>query len=81
MARRGDRIRCTVNFDEKKQEKDGKAQVPVFYTLNGKKIIIKGEESGDIFMDYDKPLFPFIAMTEGSSVLAKVRTLLEACSF
>ena len=72
MARRGDRIRCTVMFDNK-QEKSGKVQVPVFFTLNGRKIIIKGGES-QIFMDYEEPLFPYIGMTDGSRVLAKVST-------
>ena len=71
MARRGDRVRCTVLF-EGMQEGSGK--VPVFFTLNGKKIIIRG---GDIFMDYDGsgPLFPHIGLTDGSSVLVKVRTV------
>ena len=74
-ARRGDRIRCTVLFQEKR-DADGK--IPVFFTLNGSDIILqRGEspESSLIFMDFKEPLFPFIGMTEGSSVLAKVRTL------
>ena len=69
MARRGDRIRCTVMI-ENKWEIDGK--VPVVFTLNGKKIIMEnGEEQ--IFMDADKPLYPFIAMTDGCIALVKVR--------
>ena len=70
VAVRGDRIRCTVMF-ENAQERDGKIQVPIFFTLNGKKIIIRdgGEQ---VFMDSDKPLYPYIGMTDGCSVLAKV---------
>ena len=78
MARRGDRIRCTVLF-QKKRDADGK--IPVFFTLNGSEIILqRGEspESSLIFMDFKEPLFPFIGMTEGSSVLAKVRTLFRS---
>ncbi|KAJ7358638.1 hypothetical protein OS493_022070 [Desmophyllum pertusum] len=68
MARRGDRIRCTVMF-ENKRERDGK--VPVVFTLNGKKIIMK-EGEDQIFMDADKPLYPCISMTDGCSVLVKM---------
>ena len=78
-ARRGDHIRCTVMF-EKKQERDGKAKVPVFFTLNGKKITF-GRGAYHHYLNCDNPLFPFICMTEGCSVLAKVRVLLEPCSF
>ncbi|KAJ7379860.1 hypothetical protein OS493_012612 [Desmophyllum pertusum] len=68
VARRGDRIRCTVMI-ENKREIDGK--VPVVFTLNGKKIIMEnGEEQ--IFMDADKPLYPFIAMTDGCIALVKM---------
>ena len=80
MARRGDRIRCTVLF-QKKRDADGK--IPVFFTLNGSEIILqRGEspESSLIFMDFKEPLFPFIGMTEGSSVLAKVRTFFRSIS-
>ena len=75
MARRGDRIRCTVLF-QKKRDADGK--IPVVFTLNGSEMILQPGESPEnslIFMDFKEPLFPFIGMTEGSSVLAKVRTL------
>ena len=77
MARQGDRIGCTLLFEEKR-EADGK--IPVFFTLNGREIILqRGEspESSLIFMDFKKSLFPFISMTEGSSVLAKVRSTLR----
>lgn len=72
MASRGDRIRCTVMF-ENAQERNGRVQVPIFYTLNGTRMIILGDNQA--FMDYDSdtPLYPYIAMTEGCSVLAKVR--------
>ena len=73
MARRGDRIRCTVMFDET-QERNGNGQVPVLFTLNGRKIITRGGES-QFFMNcvLDNALFPFIGLSEGSSVLTKVR--------
>ena len=71
-------MRCTVMF-EKKEERFGRDQVPVYFTLNGK--IISHFSQSLFYTDCDKPLFPFISMTEGSSVLAKVRTLLEPCSF
>ena len=71
MARRGDRIRCTVMFGNE-QLKDGIVQVPVMFSLNGRKIVTK-EEEDQVFMDYDKPLYPYIGMTDGCSVLAKVR--------
>ena len=61
---------------EEKQESQGKARVPICFTLNGRKILIKStrhhEETDRVFMDYDKPLYPYIGMTEGCSVLAKV---------
>ena len=69
ITRRGDRIRCTVML-QNKQEEDGKVKVPVLLTLNGKKI-----RGGDdhIAMEYDEPLYPYIGMTHGCSVLAKVK--------
>ena len=72
VASRGDRIRCTVMF-ENAQERNGRVQVPIFFTLNGTRMIILRDNQ--IFMDYDPdtPLYPYIAMTEGCSVLAKVR--------
>ena len=71
MARRGDRIRCTVMFNYKGVY-DGKVKVPVVFYRNGRKMITK--EGTDMFgIDYDKPLYPYVAMTRGVSVLAKVR--------
>ena len=78
MASRGDRIRCTVMFEDVKEKEDGKKQVPICFTLNGKRIIVEGtekdEEIDHVFMDYDhdKPLYPYISMTDGCSLLAKV---------
>ena len=61
---------------EEKQVKRGKTQVPVCFTLNGRKMLIKRtrqqEETDRVLMDYDKPLYPYIGMTDGCSVLAKV---------
>ena len=77
MARRGDRIGCTVLFEERR-DADGK--IPVFFTLNGSEIILEGGESPGkslIFVDFEKPLFPVIGMTVGSRVLAKVRSTLR----
>lgn len=75
LAFRGDQIRCTVMFEEK-QVKRGKTQVPVCFTLNGRKMLIKRtrqqEETDRVLMDYDKPLYPYIGMTDGCSVLAKM---------
>ena len=78
VASRGDRIRCTVILEDVKEKEDGKKQVPICFTLNGKRIVIESteeyEETDRVFMDYDHdvPLYPYIGMTEGCSVLAKV---------
>ena len=74
VALRGDRVLCTVMF-EKKRERKGKLQVPVLFTLNGRKIIISDEEEPEIYIDWDvdKPLYPYVSMNYGSSVVAKVR--------
>ncbi len=71
MARRGDRIRCTVMLENEKKS-DGKIQVPVVFSLNGRKILTQ-EGKDQFFIDSDKPLYPYIGMTKGSCVLAKVR--------
>ncbi len=68
MARRGDRIRCTVLFGD---EKDEKVQVSVMFSLNGR-IIITKEREDQFFMDSDKQLYPYVCMLHGGSVLAKV---------
>ena len=79
MAYRGDRIRCTVMF-ENKQEKNGKIQVPVVFTLNGRKIVILDQNKPEVFMDSDQQLFPYIGMNFGCSVVAMVRTPFDLCS-
>lgn len=73
VAFRGDRVLCTVMF-EKKRERKGKRQVAVLFTLNGRKIIISDEEEPEIYIDWDidKPLYPYVSMNYGSSVVAKV---------
>lgn len=45
------------------------------FTLNGRKIIISDEEEPEIYIDWDidKPLYPYVSMNYGSSVVAKVR--------
>ena len=73
VALRGDRVRCTVKFEDE-QERNGKLQVPVLFTLNGRKIMIHDGEDSEFFMDSDKPLFPYIGMNDGCSVVAKVRS-------
>lgn len=73
MAFRGDRIRCTVMFDDKKEE-NGKKLVPVVFTLNGRKIIIHDQNEPEVLMDSDQELFPYIGMNFGCSVVAMVRT-------
>ena len=78
---------------EGKRERDGKGQVPVFFTVNGKKIIVQDEDENEdenrvkdedershFYLDCGNPLFPYVCLTEGCSVLAKVRTLPEVCS-
>ena len=70
MASRGDRICCTLNFGNEIIN-DGNKQVPVSFFLNGKKMITK-EGEDQFFMDSDKPLYPYIGMTNGCSAWAKV---------
>lgn len=86
VARQGDRIRCTIMFEN---ERDGK--VEVVFTMNDRKITIRkvlnkrkttvgeyGEASQNgqdqIFMDSGRALYPYIGLTHGCSVLAKVRS-------
>ena len=63
-------------FEDKQERADGRQQVPVLFTLNGRKIMINGEEDPKIFADADKPLYPYIFMSDGCSVLAKVSAVL-----
>lgn len=71
-ARRGDVIRCTVMF-ENEQEREGKVQVPVVFTVNGSRIILEG--NGEVYIDYspDKPLYPYVAFKYANTVMAKVK--------
>ena len=71
MARVGDRIRCSVMF-ENEQVINGKVQFPVSFFMNGRKIITK-EEKDHFFVDADKALYPYIGIIGGASVAAKVR--------
>lgn len=71
MAHRGDRIRYTIMF-ENEVVIDGRVQVPIRFFLNGRKIITQ-EGEDHFFIDFNKPLFPYICMTDGGSALAKVR--------
>ena len=69
-ARRGDVIRCTVLFDQKK-ETDGKVQVPVVFSVNGSRIVPEGDQTVIEYRPYRK-LYPYIAFNYENSVLAKV---------
>ena len=83
-VRRGDRIRCTVMFEQKKSIRGGQNEVPVCFTLNGRKIIIQDSEEDERIV-YPQFLYPCISMTDGYSVLAKVSFYVPdpflSCSF
>ena len=70
-TRRGDVIRCTVLFHHEK-EKDGKFQVPVVFSVNGRRIVPEGDQT---LIEYspDRKLYPYIAFDSENSVLAKVK--------
>lgn len=75
----GDLIRCTIMFEEK-QQRDGKLQVPVVFTINGSRITPEGDPP---LMEYcpDTPLYPFVVFGDTTSVLAKVNeTFVFDCS-
>lgn len=69
MAYRGDLIGCTIKF-----EGITNGQVPVVFTLNGRRIT-----QDEIWIDYTpggKLMYPYIAMGhQGIRVLAKVCTI------
>ena len=71
MARRGDLIRCTVKFDEIFEQND-QEKVPVLFTLNGERIIILEDERDQSIVYTPSSLFPYIGLSDGCSVLAKV---------
>ena len=64
-------IRCTVMFEEK-QEKDGKVQFPVVFTVNGSRVIPEGVQTF-IECTPGKPLYPYSCFTKPNSFLAKVK--------
>ena len=70
-TRRGDVIRCTVMFGDK-QDRDGKALVPVVFSINGCTIVPEGEQT---LIEYstDRPLYPCITFVHKNSVFAKVK--------
>ena len=59
---------------ENEQERDGKVQVPVVFTVNGSRIILDGNEETQAYIDYspEKHLYPYVAFKYENSVLAKV---------
>ncbi|XP_068731483.1 short transient receptor potential channel 6-like isoform X2 [Montipora capricornis] len=71
MARRGDLIRCTAMFEDSKDD-----IVPVCFTLNGKKIVVMEEDDETDRISYfyvsKEALHPYIALSDGSSVLTKI---------
>ena len=71
MARRGDLIRCTI------REEISDAEFSFLFTLNGRKIRMKDEKKV-ITLKKDKgPYYPYIALADGCSVLARVRIVLD----
>lgn len=72
VTRRGDVIRCTVMFGNER-ERDGKVQVPVEFSVNGRRIM-PTEGANEPYIDYshDKPLYPYIAFKQPNTVLAKM---------
>ena len=71
MARRGDLIRCTVKFEERFIQ-SGQEKVPVCFTLNGKRIIVLEDEEDQSIVYSPSSLYPYIGLSDGCSVLAKV---------
>lgn len=53
IASQGDRIRCTVMF-ENENVRDKKKKVPFMFFLNGRKIVTE-EGKDHFFLDSDKP--------------------------
>ena len=71
MARRGDLIRCTVKFEEKYNQR-GQEKVPVCFTLNGERIAFLEDEEDPSIVYSPSSFFPYIGLSDGCSVLAKV---------
>lgn len=74
MARRGDLIRCTLKFEEKFNQ-SGQEKVPVCFTLNGERISILEDKEDQSIAYAPCSLYPYIGLTDGCSVLAKVSTV------
>ena len=73
MARRGDLIRCTLIGEEN----DG--QCSFLFTMNGRKINVEKSDEKPFTLDTENgPLYPYIAMADGCSVLARVSIILNA---
>ena len=74
MARRGDLIRCTLINGE-----NGDKEYSFLFTMNGRKINVeKNDDKSFTLKTADGPLYPYIAMADGCSVLARVSILLNA---
>ena len=71
MARRGDLIRCTMVEGKSSDE------VSFFFTLNGRMISTQDENATSFALKKDDGLYPYIAMADGCSVLARVRTIFD----
>ena len=72
MARRGDLIRCTLIGEEN-------GEYSFLFTMNGRKINVeKNDDKPFTLKTADGPLYPYIAMADGCSVLARVSILLNA---
>ena len=67
MARRGDLIRCTME-----KERNGE-EFEFIFTLNGRKICRQEGEEKPLTLEKRDGLYPYIAMADGCSVLARVR--------
>ena len=73
MARRGDLIRCTRSGEDLDTGK-----VSFLFTLNGRKIALEdGEVEIFTLKNSNGPLYPYVGMADGCSVLARVRITLN----
>ena len=72
MARRGDLIRCTLIGQEN-------GEYSFLFTMNGRKIDVeKNDDKPLTLKTANGQLYPYIAMADGCSVLARVSILLNA---
>ena len=72
MARRGDLIRCTLI-----KEEDG-GECSFLFTMNGRKINVERNHETFNLNNANGGLYPYIAMADGCSVLARVSVLVNA---